>query len=170
MTTLTPIKAGHFNGQRAITNPPANDSDTRMLEDFIREIQTEVNANQAAITADAWNKSVVTDDQRTAATEDRTAFIAPGDGEITYVSAYNAAAAASGESMVIDVEIEGTTCLAASITLTDTDTTAVKAGTLAAAVAFSQGEKVVITRTYTAGGGATPITGNAVSIGIRLSK
>ena len=169
MTALVAIPTGHFDGQQAITHKPST-VDTRSLEDLIRETQVEVNANQAAITADVWDKSVVTDDQRTAATEDRTAFIAPADGEVTYVAAFNAATAASGEDMSVDVEIDGTTCLTVAIALAAAQTTAVVAGTLAAAVSFSQGDKIVIARTYTAGGGATPITGNSVSVGIRLTK
>ena len=176
MTTLVAIPAGHFNGQQAITHKPST-IDTRSLEDLIRETQVEVNANQvmatanqAAIAADVWDKSVVTDDQRTAATEDRTAFIAPSAGEVTYVAAFNGETAASGEDMSVDVTIGGTTCLTGAIALAAAQTTAVVAGTLAAAVAFSAGDKVVIARTYTAGGGATPITGNSVSVGIRLTK
>ena len=161
MTAIVEIPVGHFSGQRAIPSRPGG-ADTRSLEDLIRELQQAVNGGSLA---------GFTDDQRTAATEDRTAFIAPADGEIAYVGAFNAAAAAAGESMAIDVEIGGTTCLTGAITLDDGDGTDVVEGTLdTAAVAFSQGDKVVITRTYTAGGGPTPITGNSVTVGCRFSE
>jgi len=161
MTAIVEIPVGHFSGQRAIPNKPGG-SDNRSLEDLIRELQLAVNSGSV---------NGFTDDQRTAVTEDRTAFIAPADGEVVSVQAYNAAAAAAGEDMAVDVEIGGTTCLTGPMTLDDAAGTDVVDGTLdTGAVAFSAGDKVVITRTYTAGGGPTPIVGNAVTVGVRFSE
>jgi len=172
--TITLIPLDHFSGQKAITNKPGGD-DVRKLAEIIRELQTEANVSEADIVAletlvNRGSVQVVTDEQITAATKTTVAFIAPADGEIVYVAAYPQVAAAAGESMTIDVKINGTTVLTAVVTLDDSTSTDVVAGTLAAAVAFSQGDKITIERAYTAGGGPTPMTDTAVSVGSRFSE
>jgi len=161
MTAITEISAGHFSGAKAITGERAGE-DTRSLEDLIRELQTAVNSGGIV---------PVTDDQRTAATETRTAFIAPADGEIIGCAAYPQAGAAAGESETVDIQIGGVSALTAVITLDDTTGTNLVVGALnPAAVAFAQGDIVTIVRTYVAGGAPTPMTGIAATVAARFAE
>lgn len=161
MTSIVEIPAGHFSGQRATTDKPSG-ADTRSLEDLIRELQ--LAANGGAVQA-------CNDVQDVAATADKTAFIAPADGEIVYVAGHPQTGAAAGESMNVDVTIGGVSCLTGAFTMDDASADAVVEGTLdPAAVAFSKGDKVEIGRTYVAGGGPAPMDYVAVTVGCRFSE
>ncbi len=160
MTAIVEIPIGHFSGQRGITNPPGG-SDVRTLEDLIRELQDASNVGFRTLTTDL---------QLVAATAETIAFIAPAAGEITYAAAAAGVTAASGESETVDVEINGTTALAAAITLDNAAGITVVEGTLAAAVAIAAGDLITVNRVYTAGGGPTPMSAIACTIGIRFSR
>ncbi len=153
---ITLVNLDHFTGQRNITPDP--DENARDLARLIRELQGAGNANDGR----ASSKQV------TAATLAENEMIASGAGSITSVKALAAVAAASGESMDVDVKINGTTVLTAAITLDDTAGTDVQSGTLDAAVAFVADDLIQVERTYTAGGGPTPMTDTLVEIGFAL--
>lgn len=151
---ITTIPAGHFSGGGALTDKPGG-GDTRDLRTILNEVIAAAN-----------NGASHTEKQATAATAAGVlAFIAPAAGAITSVKAFAGAGAASGESMAVDVKINGTTCLSAAITLNEAAGTDVQSGTLATAVALAAGDKVTVDFTYTAGGGPTPIVNTAVTIG-----
>ncbi len=161
MTALTEISEGHFSGQAATTGQRSGD-DPRSLETMIRELQQE--SNKGAIVS-------LVDDRAVAATETITADIAPADGEIVAANAYPQVTAAAAESMTVDVMINGVTALTGVITMDNASGIAVVAGVLdSAAVEFSAGDKITVVRTYTAGGGPTPMSSVAVSVGVRYSE
>lgn len=156
--TQTLIAENHFDGGAALTAKPGG-ADDRKLSQVLRALQTAAN-----------NGSQETVKQAVAATAAGVAaFIAPAAGAITSVRAFAGAGAASGESLTVDVKINGVTCLTGVITLGATEGTDVQSGTLAAAVALAAGDKVTVDFAYTAGGGPTPIVNTVVTIGFNLS-
>ncbi|NIV93801.1 hypothetical protein GWN42_13630 [candidate division KSB1 bacterium] len=111
------------------------------------------------------NKVKHTSVQAVAATATEIAFVATGSGSILDGKCAVLTAAAAGESMVIDVKINGTTCLQATTTIDDSSgTTAEDLNIDDTANDLAAGDIVTIERTYTAGGGPTPMTDSAVSI------
>ena len=98
------------------------------------------------------------DEQAAASTETTFAFLALRAGAINDVIAVAETAAAAGEDMAIDVQINGVTCLTSAIVLDDTAGTTPQVGTVdTAANTLARGDIVTIVRTYTAGGAPTPM-------------
>jgi len=159
MGAIIEIPDGHFSGQRSITHENGG-SDTRSLEQLIQELQRSANAGGAAANSQ----------QAVAATLVEAAFIAVADGEISAVKAFAGTAAAAGESMAVDVKINGVTCLSTPLVLDDTSGTDVQDGALdSLAVGLQEGDKVTIERTYTAGGGPTPMADTLVTVSASYS-
>ena len=153
---ITLIELDHFTGQRNIAPDP--DDTARDLARLIRELQGAGNANDGR--ASSY--------QVTAATLAQNEMIAPGPGSITAVKAVADVAAAAGESMTVDVKINGVTVLTAVVTLDDSAGTDVQSGSLDTAVAFVEDDLISIERTYTAGGGPTPMTDTLVDVYFQL--
>jgi len=104
--------------------------------------------------------------QGAAATATVTKFIASAAGKINSVKALAGTAAAAGESMTVDVRINGVSCLTSAITIDDSSGTSVEDGAIdTAANTLAADDVVDIVRTYTAGGGPTPMADTLVSIG-----
>ena len=161
MTALNLIPIDHFSGQRAITEERAGD-DTRSLAELIRELQAAVNAGSISY-AQHW--------QAAAASNTRGLMIAPADGEIVFAGAYPQTGAAAGESMTVDIRINGVTALTAVITLNNATGIDVVEGTLdPAAVLFSKGDKITAVRVYAPGGTPAPIANTYASIGVKLAE
>jgi len=98
------------------------------------------------------------DEQAAAATATTFAFMAMRAGKINDVIAVAETAAAAGEDMAIDVQINGATCLTSAIVLDDSAGTTAQVGTVdTAANTLARGDIVTIVRTYTAGGAPTPM-------------
>ena len=156
---ITTIPAGHFDGGAGISNK-AGGVDPRDLRTVLNEVIAAANYGAS-----------VTEKQATAADASGVlAFIAPAAGEISSVYARAGATAASGESMAVDVKINGTSCLSAAISLAAADTTVAKAGTLdSTKVTLAAGDVVTIDFDYTAGGGPTPIVNTMVTIGYNVA-
>jgi hypothetical protein len=115
------------------------------------------------------------DYQAVAATATSRVFRAMRAGTIEEfnASADNAAGLpAAGESMTLDILINGAPVLTTPILIDDTY---VAAGTVvvgainAAAKAFVRGDLIEIVRTYVAGGGATPLVDTYAQYGIKLA-
>jgi len=160
MTAIVTVPADHFSGHRAISHAPSG-ADVRSLEDILNELIAQINSGGISSGAHA---------QITAASETDGVLIAPADGEITYAAAFANVAAAAGESMTFDVQVEGVTVLTGVITVDDAATTAVVAGTLIADPSFSAGDRITVDRVYVAGGGPTPMTNTLVSVGLRFEE
>ena len=156
--TITLVPEGHFSGQRAIANAPSGE-DTRDLRTILNELIV------AANVADPGFQ--VTSEQTTAATLTDTVLVAPQAGIIASFMAIAATTAASGESMVCDIKINGTTALTTTADLDDAAGTTATPGVVdAAAAAFVAGDVITIVRTYTAGGGPTPMLNTTLTAGI----
>lgn len=98
------------------------------------------------------------DVQAAASSETTFAFLAMRAGAINDVIAVAETAAAAGEDMAIDVQINGVTCLTSAIVLDDAAGVTPQVGTVdTAANTLARGDIVTIVRTYTAGGGPTPM-------------
>jgi hypothetical protein len=109
-------------------------------------------------------------EQAVAATLTSQMMIAPAGGSITSLQAFAGTAAAAGESMTVDVTINGVTALSAVATIDDAATTTVVEGTIdAAANDFVRGDVIAIVRTYVAGGGPTPMADTVVSVAYELN-
>lgn len=103
--------------------------------------------------------------QATAASATVRAFIAGRTGVVKGVKAQAGAGAASGESLTVDVQIGGVSCLSSVITLDDTAATTVQDGTIdTAADDLAADDIVTVVFAYTAGGGPTPIVNTLVTI------
>lgn len=144
--SITQIDRDHFDGGKNLTPSPV-DAD-RDLAVLIRELQASIN--------DALD--TISDYTANAASWTKGLFVAPEAGEISHFSIYFGTAAAAGESMEVDLQIGGVSCLVAPITVDDTDGTDVVSGTIdTAANTLAAGDKVEIVFTYTAGGAPTPM-------------
>jgi hypothetical protein len=73
---------------------------------------------------------------------------------------------AAGETLVVDIQKNGVTILAAPVTLDNTMTTKVKVLNPVAGTVFAIGDRVSFIRTYTAGGGPAPIGPNKIILEI----
>lgn len=105
------------------------------------------------------------DTQATAATATTFQFMATRVGVIKAVVMKAGTAAASGEDMAIDVQINGVTCLTSAVTLDDAAGTTLQTATVdTTADDLAAGDVVTVVRTYTAGGGPTPMTDTFVAI------
>lgn len=103
--------------------------------------------------------------QATAASATIRSFIAGRTGEVKAVKAQAGAGAAAGESLTVDVQIGGVTCLTGVITLDNAAGTTVQDGTIdTAADDLAEDDIVTTVLVYTAGGGPTPIVNTLVSI------
>ena len=133
-----------------------------MLEEDQAAQDTLIAANTAAIAAQVQRHSAL---QATAASATVREFIAGNTGVITSVKAQAGAGAASGESLTVDVKINGTTCLTGVITLDNAAGTTVQDGTVdTGADDLAEDDIVTIVYAYTAGGGPTPIVNTLVTI------
>lgn len=84
-------------------------------------------------------------------------------GDIQSLSVITAANPASGESLVIDVQRNGVTILTAPLTLNNTTPGKVLYNfTPVAGTRLNLGDVITFVRTYTAGGGATPVGPNRI--------
>jgi len=103
--------------------------------------------------------------QATAASATVRWFLASGTGLIKSVKAQAGAGAASGESLTVDVQIGGTSCLSSVITLDNAAGTTVQSGTIDTANDdLAANDVVTIVFAYTAGGGPTPIVNTLVTV------
>lgn len=104
--------------------------------------------------------------QLAAATETLRVYRALEAGQILRVAAEVGTAAAAGESMTLDVEIAGVSCLTAPITIDDTTVidTPVAGVVNPLAVAFAAGDLIRVVRTYVAGVGPTPMQDTVATI------
>lgn len=96
-----------------------------------------------------------------------TLFVAEGAGRIVSVKAMTAGdLAGAGESMVVDVTIDGTSCLDSTITLNSSSTadTWSEATIDYTANTLALGSSVLIDLDYTAGGTPTPMTDTYVVV------
>lgn len=83
-------------------------------------------------------------------------FIAPAAGTITAISGKLGTTCAAGQTVTIDVEIAGTSCLTAPYVIAAADTTTVKSGVIdAAADDFAAGELITVIWTEANAGGPT---------------
>jgi hypothetical protein len=122
---------------------------------------TDIATNTAAIAADVHKSSHT---QATAASATIRQFIASGTGVIKAVKAQAGAGAGTGESITVDVQIGGVSCLTGVITLDAAAATTVTSGTIdTAADDLAADDVVTIVFTYTAGT-PTPIVNTLVSI------
>lgn len=107
--------------------------------------------------------------QGAAATENLRVFRATRPGSVLAVNAEVGTAAAAAESMTLDVEINGVSCLTGAITIDNTvviDTP--EPGVVdAAASAFAAGDLVRVVRTYVPGGAPTPMRDTVCTVGVR---
>jgi len=145
------IPLDHFSGQRNIA-PELGYGDPQDLARLIRGLQGAAGARASSY-------------QATAATAAEVVMIAPAAGFIESVKAVAGAGAAAGESLTVDVKINGTTVLTAAIVLDAAAGTDVKSGTLdSAAIEFAADDLISVERTYVAGGGPTPIVNSLVDV------
>ncbi len=155
--SITLIELDHFTGQRNTT--PTPDNTARDLARVLRELQGMANDLQSIGAGHATSAQAV------AATAEETVMIAPSAGVIRSVKAVAGTTAAAGESMTVDVKINGTTVLTGVVTLDDTAGTTVQSGTLdSLAIAFAENDLITVARTYTAGGGPTPMANTLVDV------
>jgi hypothetical protein len=123
---------------------------------------TDIGTNAADIAAIMPNQESVL--QTTAASATVRSFIASGAGVITGVYAAAGATAGTGESITVDVQINGVTCLSSVITLNAAATTVSQPGTIdTAADDIAAGDLITVVFAYTAGT-PTPIVDTLVSI------
>jgi hypothetical protein len=116
----------------------------------------DITTNASAIAAIMPNQETVL--QTTAASATVRSFVASGTGVITGVYAAAGATAAAGESLTVDVQINGVSCLSSVITLDAAATTVAQAGTIdTAADDIAAGDIITVVFAYTAGGGPTRI-------------
>ena len=105
------------------------------------------------------------DYQDVAASGTTQVFMAMAAGKINDVIAVAETAAAAGEDMALDVQINGVTCLTSAITIDSTSGTTPEVGTVdTAANTLARGDLITVVRTYTAGGGPTPMAGTHLGI------
>jgi hypothetical protein len=104
-----------------------------------------------------------------AATVNKRAFRALTDGAIREVAAEVGTVAAAGESLSIDILIDGVSALTAPIVIDDAVAinTPVVGVVDPAANEYAAGEVVVVEFTYTAGGGPTPMADAIVGLGVQ---
>lgn len=161
MTAIVEIPTGHFSGQRATTSKPGGE-DQRSLEDLIRELQEAANAGSL---------SALDCEQDVASTEAHK-YVAPGAGEIvSVVGVASTAVAAVGEDMTCNVLINGTTVLLVPLVIDDTSGSSPVVGSMKVLPqTFAQGDIITIGKIYTPGGGATPMQGVLLAVGLRLSE
>lgn len=159
MAAINSIAFDHFSGGRAITHQPSGDDD-RSLEDILNELIGAINGGAVSQTTSV---------QKVAATEEEALFIAPANGEITYVAAKPDVAAAAGESMTLDVQVNGATVLTVVVTLNDTTGTTTQVGTLIGDPSFSQDDVITVERTYVAGGAPT-MTVTTLTAGVKFAE
>ena len=154
MGSITQIPDDHFSGQRNIAPEP--DPNALDLAHLLQKLQANADGR-------------ISSHQTAAATLVENKMIAQAAGTITGVQAVAGTAAAAGESMNVDVKIGGTTVLSATLTIDNSSGTTVQNGTLdSAAVDFAAGDVISIERTYTAGGGPTPMANTLVEVAYSL--
>lgn len=161
---LVLIENDHFSGGR--NEQPTPDVDKRDLAKLVIEIQEEINKIESGIIGpdDASRGH----SQAAPATANDLTMIAPAAGVITVVQAAPTVAAAVGESMSVNVEINGAPVMSVAAVIDDTTALNVVEGAIDLPAVFAKGDKITVDRVYAAGGAPTPITDTLVDIGYRL--
>jgi hypothetical protein len=110
--------------------------------------------------------------QAVAATATKRAFRALTDGAIREVAAEVGTVAAAGESLSIDITIDGVSALTAPIVIDDSVTinTPVAGVVDAASNEYAAGELIEVSFTYTAGVGPTPMADTIVGLGVQSAS